>query len=184
MAVTLRTAILDDIAPVGHLHHRSRLSAYQGIVPDAALETYGADVTARWWVERWSYERDTHRLTVAEHQGLLIGFTYVGPHEDGEPATGELYAIHVDPGHQGRGVGRVLIRDALDTMRERRCRRAVLWVYAANHRARDFYEAGGWRPDGVGRNGWLGPVPTPQLRYARDLTVAAAEPAAPAAAQG
>jgi GNAT superfamily N-acetyltransferase len=170
VAVTLRPAQPDDVTAVGHLHYRSRCSAYRDIVPESALTAVPADAIAGWWVERWSYERDTHLLTVAETDGTLAGFTYVGPDEDGDPAPGELYAIHVDDRYHGRGVGTALIRDALDTMRRRRYLRGTLWVITANQRARRFYERGGWQPDGGRRDGWIGPVSTPQLRYAQALT--------------
>ncbi|WFE24966.1 GNAT family N-acetyltransferase [Solwaraspora sp. WMMD791] len=169
MALILRPARLDDVSAVGHLHHLSRRSAYRGIVADAALDAVPGPALAAWWTERLTYERDTHRLTVAERDSELAGFTYVGPHSDGDPDTGELYAIHVAPPHQGTGIGAALLRDALDTMRGHRYDRAVLWVLAENRPARRFYEHSGWRPDGQRRDSWIGPVLTPQLRYTRAL---------------
>jgi GNAT superfamily N-acetyltransferase len=175
VALTLRPAEPDDVPAVGQLHHRSRRSAYRNIVPDSALTAVPADAIARWWTERWSYERHTHLLTVAEYDGALAGFSYVGPDEDGDPATGELYALHVDDRYHRRGIGTALIHDALTTIRNGGYLRAALWVIAANQRARRFYERGGWQPDGRQREGWIGPVPTPQLRYGQTLHLPAPE---------
>lgn len=58
---------------------------------------------------------------------------------------------------------------ALATLYGRGWRRGVLWVVAGNKRARTFYARGGWRPDGVEREGEIGTATTRQLRYARDL---------------
>jgi RimJ/RimL family protein N-acetyltransferase len=43
--------------------------------------------------------------------------------------------------------------------------RAVLWVLAGNTRARRFYEAGGWKPDGEIRTEPVNGEPVDQLRY-------------------
>lgn len=181
MSVLLRPAEAGDLAAVGALHQRSRAAAYRGIVPDEALAAITAPMMGAWWAERWGYERDTHVLTVAERDGLLAGFTYVGPHDarepgadrepdvDGEPAVGELYAIHLDPAEQGRGVGRALMIDALAILRRGGWTRAVLWVLADNAHARRFYERGGWVPDGAEREGSVGPALTRQVRYSREL---------------
>jgi ribosomal protein S18 acetylase RimI-like enzyme len=113
-------------------------------------------------------------LTVAERAGRVAGFTYLGPHDPEEPDSagpdvGELYAIHLDPAEQGRGVGRALMIDALATLHARGWRRAVLWVLADNTHAQDFYARGGWTADGIEREGDIGPTPTRQLRYVREL---------------
>ena len=58
-------------------------------------------------------------MYVAERAGALVGFSYLGPDDEDDPATGLLNAIHLDPAEQGRGVGRALMVDALDAMRAR-----------------------------------------------------------------
>jgi ribosomal protein S18 acetylase RimI-like enzyme len=46
-------------------------------------------------------------------------------------------------------------------------REAILWVLEANQRARRFYEAGGWRPDGSAKTLELHGFPLVQVRYRR-----------------
>ncbi|AVT31413.1 GNAT family N-acetyltransferase [Plantactinospora sp. BC1] len=174
MTLTLRPAVTADLLAIGDLHHRSRAAAYREIIPADALAAQTGEMMGRYWAERWTYERDTHLMTVAERDGRLLGFTYLGPHDPTEPVSagpdvGELYAIHLDPAVQGHGVGRTLMVDALAKLHARGWRRAVLWVLVDNAHARNFYARGGWVPDGVEREGAIGPVLTPQLRYARDL---------------
>ena len=169
MTIFLRPVVAADLPAVGALHQRSRTAAYRGFVPEDALESISPDAMGRYWTERWPYERDTHVMTVAERDGELVGFTYVGPEESGESSIAELYAIHLAPEQQGHGLGRALMIDALATMYGRGWRRAVLWVLAGNAHAREFYRRGGWAPDGAERQGDIGPVLTHQLRYARDL---------------
>ena len=77
-------------------------------MPAEALADPTPEAMGRYWVERWIWERDTHRMTVAERAGALVGFTHLGPDDEDDPATGLLNAIHLDPAEQGRGVGRAL----------------------------------------------------------------------------
>jgi GNAT superfamily N-acetyltransferase len=163
VTVQLRTATDTDFAAVGDLHYRSRGAAYAGLVSPTALTFGDAGALGEWWAERWRWEKDTHRLTVAVEDDTVIGFSYVGP----SPAAGvsELYAIHVDPDRIGTGVGRMLMTDALKHVGSR----AVLWVLEGNDRARRFYEKGGWVADGETRQAPMGGEMTHQVRYARSL---------------
>lgn len=155
------------------MHHRSRADAYAGILSPETLDRSSAEGFGAWWSERWKWERDTHRLTVAERDGEVVGFTYVGPSET-EGAV-ELYGIHVDPALVGNGVGRLLMVNALDQLASLGAldqlggERAVLWVLTANERARRFYDRGGWTPDGATRVEPVNGEPVAQLRYAHPL---------------
>ncbi|MEU5938299.1 GNAT family N-acetyltransferase [Micromonospora sp. NPDC047548] len=170
MTIILRRAVPDDLMGVGALHQRSRVAAYSSFLPSESLAEPTPEAMGRYWTERWSWERDTHLMTVAERDGKLVGFSYVGPDDEGDPTTGLLCAIHLEPAERGRGVGRGLMIDALATMRARCWRRAALWVLGQNAPARRFYERGGWTPDGVTRDEEIGGTLTPQLRYTRPLS--------------
>ncbi|MEV2237123.1 GNAT family N-acetyltransferase [Micromonospora sp. NPDC049891] len=169
MTVTLRPAESADLMPVGALHQRSRVAAYSSFLPPEALAHPTPEAMGEYWVQRWTWERADHLLTVAERDGTLAGFSYLGPDDEGDPATGLLNAIHLEPTERGRGVGRALMVDALAGMRARGWRRAVLWVLRDNTHARRFYERGGWHPTGQKRDDTIGTTLTPQLRYARPL---------------
>ncbi|WP_405113642.1 GNAT family N-acetyltransferase [Micromonospora sp. NBC_01405] len=170
MTITLRHATADDLRPVGALHQRSRVAAYSSFLPAEALADPTPEAMGAYWAERWTWERDEHLMTVAERDGRLVGFSYLGPDDQDDPATGLLNAIHLDPAEQGRGTGRALMADALATMRDRGRRRAVLWVLESNAHARRFYERGGWQPTGERREEHVGTARVPQLRYARELS--------------
>ncbi|GIF75516.1 GNAT family N-acetyltransferase [Asanoa siamensis] len=167
MTLSLRPAQAADIDAIGTLHYDSRIAAYRDFVPIAGLQALSPEMLSAWWRERFTYEAETHRLTVAEVDGRTVGFSYVGPEEEHTAGVGQLYAIHLDPATQGRGFGRALMTDALAAMRDQGCGSAVLWVLDGNAHARRFYERGGWRPDGREREELMGAAPTRQLRYAR-----------------
>ncbi|WP_305790070.1 GNAT family N-acetyltransferase [Symbioplanes lichenis] len=166
MSVLLRPAADGDLLGIGALHFRSRASAYAGFLPPSALSFGSPEAMGEWWAERWKWERDNHRMTVAEVDDELAGFTYLGPDE--EPGVALLSAIHAAPAFVGRGVGKALMIDALAAL-PAYGDRAVLWVLEQNARARAFYERGGWVADGVSRVDSIGGAPTLQVRYARAL---------------
>ncbi|MEU5726543.1 GNAT family N-acetyltransferase [Micromonospora sp. NPDC047738] len=169
MTVALRPATEADLMAVGALHQRSRVAAYGSFLPAAALAEPTPEAMGRYWVERWQWERDDHRMTVAERDGRRVGFSYLGPDDEGDPATGLLNAIHLEPDERGRGTGRALMVDALGAMRARGWVRAVLWVLERNTTARRFYERGGWTATGARRDDRIGPATVSQLRYAREI---------------
>jgi ribosomal protein S18 acetylase RimI-like enzyme len=167
MSISLRAAVDGDLPAVGALHCRSRRAAYAHILPAETLGSLSAEALGAWWTERRRWEGETHQLTVAEADGRVVGFSYVGPSET-EGAT-ELYAIHVEPDLIGTGAGRLLMVDALERLAAMGGDRAVLWVLEDNERARGFYDRGGWAADGTTRMEPVGGEPVPQLRYSRRL---------------
>jgi GNAT superfamily N-acetyltransferase len=170
MTVLLRPATETDQIQVGALHQRSRVAAYAGLLSAEILEARSAEAFGEWWAERWRWEQDTHRMTVAEAGGELVGFSYIGPSETAGAA--ELYAIHVDPSRVGTGVGRALMIRALAELPAIGGDRAVLWVLEDNRTARAFYENGGWKPDGATRTEPINGIPVPQLRYTHPINPA------------
>ena len=174
MSVLLRTAEDFDLYGVGAVHQRSRAAAYAGILSPETLAMRSAEAFGEWWSERWKWEKDTHRLTVADAGGEVVGFTYVGPSET--PGAVELYGIHVAPEHVGTGLGRRLMINALAQLTalardsEVGGDRAVLWVLEDNAVARRFYDRGGWTADGATRLEPVNGEPVAQLRYTHALS--------------
>jgi ribosomal protein S18 acetylase RimI-like enzyme len=72
----------------------------------------------------------------------VLGFTAV------HPEVGEMYLLFVDPGHGGRGIGRMLLDAAHDVLRAAGNSEAFLFTEERITRARAVYAAAGYRPDG------------------------------------
>ena len=147
VTITLRPATDDDLMAVGALHQRSRVAAYSRFLPAEALADPTPEAMGRYWVERWPWERDTHRMTVAERDGALVGLQLPGPGRRGRPGH---RAAQRDPPRPGRaGPGR---RPRADGGRAGRHAGAGLAagraLGAPGQRPRPaFYERGGWTPD-------------------------------------
>lgn len=76
-------------------------------------------------------------------------------------------AIYVEPAAWGEGHGARLFRHAVADLRERGREPLVLWVLAENGRARRFYEAMDWQPDGGSRSIDFDGTPVGEIRYRR-----------------
>lgn len=90
-------------------------------------------------------------VLVAEDGGELVG--YVMLHQSipvpSHAQVLEINGLAVDPGHQGRGLGRRLVRAALNEARTRGARKVTLRVLGPNTSARALYESCGFVTEGV-----------------------------------
>jgi ribosomal protein S18 acetylase RimI-like enzyme len=61
--------------------------------------------------------------------------------------TGYLQRLAVEPGHQGRGLGRGLVIDALAWLERRHATSVLVNTQETNHRAIELYRSLGFEPD-------------------------------------
>jgi GNAT superfamily N-acetyltransferase len=86
---------------------------------------------------REALECDGHGF-VAEQDGEIIGFTL------GNGATGNIWALFMDPRHEGHGHGRRLLDALIDWFWTRGL--DTLWLTTSPHtRAERFYREAGWQ---------------------------------------
>jgi GNAT superfamily N-acetyltransferase len=117
--------------------------------------------------------RESHWVT--ELDGRIVGMVHASPShdEDALPGTGEIAAIHVEPGLHGLGIGGRVLAAAVADLRAAGFHRATLWCLSDNAVARRFYEAKGWRFDGTTKRSFMGdfdglPI-LEEVRYEVDL---------------
>jgi GNAT superfamily N-acetyltransferase len=165
----LRPAEPADAMEVARVHVRTWQVAYRTIVPDEYLDGLRPEVRAA----RYDFAaRDARKpfTILALEEGKIVGFAMTGPSREADlPEHGELYALYVGPECWGHGIGAALISSARGRLRELGFRSAVLWVFAGNARARRFYEADGWVPDGVRRTDARFGAEVGETRYQRGL---------------
>jgi ribosomal protein S18 acetylase RimI-like enzyme len=152
-SVAIRRATPADAPALATIHVRSWQWAYQGQVPDAYLEHLGWTLSERIEARRTQLEQlpPEYRYWVAEHLGQPAGFAVTRPNEDADaaPLTAEVLALYLAPEAVVRGIGRTLFAHAVADFQQRGYHQATLWVLESNERARHFYEAAGWTPDGA-----------------------------------
>ncbi len=87
---------------------------------------------------------------LAEENGSTLGFVRYGEDPD-EPGNGHIYSLYVHPSAGRRGFGRRLLERGLDALAAEGMTTVTLWVFEQNARARSFYAAAGFVPDGARR---------------------------------
>ena len=70
----------------------------------------------------------------------------------GDLADGSVWALFVEPGHEGQGIGQALIARTCDGLRSAGHVRATLGT-DPNTRAERFYRTNGWTREGTTANG-------------------------------
>ena len=174
----IRLARPEDASAIAEIHVASWRAVYPGIVPQAILDGLSVERRTSFWT-RVLAERGERRTWVASRGNRLIGFAGTEPADeeglDGRPA--ELRTVYLVPDAIGTGVGRRLFSRAIDDLVERRYSPLIVWVFTANSRARRFYEAAGWQPDGAAKMIDFGGTEVEEIRYRMDPPAAApAEP--------
>jgi ribosomal protein S18 acetylase RimI-like enzyme len=167
MTVLCRPAGPDDVDGIATVRIRSWQAGYAGIVPQFYLD----GLTPAAEAERWRSRELRPGNSVAEVGGEIVGWSAVGPYNDEEevpppaPGSGEIYAIYVLPEHWGTGVGRALMAYSLDLLAADGLTPVLLWVLTENARARRFYEAAGFAPDGAAHTYTVAGTDLPEVRY-------------------
>lgn len=129
---TLRQAQRGDIAAM----HRVRMAVRENVLRSTVIteEHYvpAIETLGRGWV--------------VEADGKIVGFAI------GNAETGNIWALFVDPEHEGRGHGRALHDAMVEWLFSRGLRH--LWLGTdPDTRAERFYRAAGWRYTGRAANG-------------------------------
>ena len=163
----VREARPEDAGAIARVRTRGWQAGYAHVFPAHALEGMPPDGGRDFWANWLANPQPRSAILVAEGEGSVVGFVSVGPAR-GE-AAGELYAIYVDPGHWGAGLGRRLIQQAEARLAEAGFAEAILWVLDDNPRARRFYEAAGWQTDGGTKQDTFFGVDVTELRYRKRL---------------
>jgi len=88
-------------------------------------------------------------ILVAEQGGEVLAYTYAGiegyDYMSLRGPAGILYDIVVDPGHRGRGLGRLLLDDTLTELEKRGAAQVVLSTAEQNVSAQRLFARAGFR---------------------------------------
>jgi GNAT superfamily N-acetyltransferase len=165
----LRKAEPEDAMAVARVHVRSWQTAYRGLMPDEYLDQLRPEDRAQQYDFRNNDPLQPFTI-VAVDSGNIHGFGTTAPARDAEKAgSGEIYALYVDPGQWGCGIGRSLMAAARARLVDQGFRTALLWVLAGNTRAERFYWRDRWEPDGTRRKEEIWGVAVEEVRYLRSL---------------
>ena len=93
-----------------------------------------------------SYESlpEPKNLWVAEQNGNIVGSIFVAP-SAGLEGSAQLRMLYVEPAARGRGVGTVLVAQAVGFARANNYQRLRLWTHTIQASARKIYAAAGFK---------------------------------------
>ena len=142
MNITIKKMETDDeIKGKAYVHWKSWQEAYHGLIDQEYLDGLSLE----------KYESIAYRIpdntAIAKDGDAVVGFVSYGKYrkEDLEN-TGEVFAIYVLAAYYGRGVGYLLMQEALSQLADHP--EIAVWVLKDNKRAIHFYERCGYRLDG------------------------------------
>jgi ribosomal protein S18 acetylase RimI-like enzyme len=169
--VHLRRAREADARAIADVHVRTWQEAYRDILPADYLQALSVDARERYWATELRVLPAERRPWLAQAGQAVVGFVSAGPCRDEGigPSTGEIYALYVLPDSWDRGVGRNLLLHAERDLIQHGYEEGTLWLLTGNDRARTFYEASGWQPDGAVKQDRIGDREVAEVRYRRRL---------------
>lgn len=165
----VRLAVPVDAPALAKVHVDAWRAAYRGLVPNERLAKLSYARGAENFLR--SMREGPEEIYAVEEERVVVGFLTLGPCRDVDldaETVGEIWGIYLAPEHWRLGIGTRLCRHGEAILAARGCRSVILWVFAENTRARRFYEAMGYAPDGVTKQRDFG-IPLEVVRYRRDL---------------
>ena len=165
--VVIRPATEMDLGAIAKVLVDTWRTTFRGRLPDEFLDGLS-----------YSHQENRHRRTmslpgtsyvvaVVEPHQEVVGFANGGPNrQQALPQAGELYAIYIRDGWQGRGIGAGMFR-AIVAEHQRHGRQSMFaWVLGANPN-RSFYERLGGRASAE-RPIVFGPATVSEVAYVWD----------------
>ncbi len=143
-----RDATFDDIPSITKVHVDTWRTTYRGIVPDQHLANLSYDRRANRWNQILSQGSEDGNFTyVAEDaSGEVVGFANGGVERTGNPLyKGELTAIYIRQTHQGKGIGRCLVRSVAQRLSQLDIDSMLVWVLGDNPACQFYATLGGTR---------------------------------------
>src|SRR2546428_7624457 len=86
-------------------------------------------------------------FAVRDEVGQVAGFCWIVLYDLGTGLEGEVAELYVAEGHRGRGIGEMLVRQAVRLFAERRVTLAYVWTRPDNAAAGKLYDAAGFDPN-------------------------------------
>ena len=143
-AMIVAPAVLDHVQSIASIHVRSWQSAYTNIVDARILHGMSIENRIQSW--RAILVHNESQTLVATVDGQVLGFVSFGECRDQDASfeDAEIWALYVDPKMWRQGIGRALMRRAIQELRDRGKSKTLLWVFSRNLRGIGFYQALGF----------------------------------------
>ncbi|MFB2554604.1 GNAT family N-acetyltransferase [Herbiconiux liangxiaofengii] len=154
MTVRVRDATAGDLDAMVEVFLACWRESYAEVLPPELTESMPEGRAQALWSA--ALAAPAGRILVAEDgdsPGTLLGMTRhaLEPTVEHGVRVAVVESLYVSPTAQGRGLGKLLLGAAVDSIAATAAHEARLWVFAANRPSIDFYRSQGWREDGATR---------------------------------
>ena len=129
----IRQARKEDVRQIAEILVEDWQKAYRGIIADDYLDAMDAE--QRYEIEVKRYDQ---YVVAAEGQEIL-GYAW-NMMSDDEEADCEIIALYVRYNRRNGGIGKALMRNAMDSFRQAGRKKMIIWCLKENEEARRFYE--------------------------------------------
>jgi len=149
MESLVRTATTADLDALVEIFRACWLTSYKDILPQSVRDEMSVEKAREMWA--LSVTPHPERTTfVIEQDGMVVGVARVGT-DISNSARGHLFSLYVHPDNAGRGLGKLLLRHALASLREKEFKEITLWVFKNNAPTRNLYSSLGFLETGQER---------------------------------
>ncbi|MBX9720853.1 MAG: GNAT family N-acetyltransferase, partial [Candidatus Obscuribacterales bacterium] len=116
--ITVRQASTTDAAQIAAINIRAWQRAYEGILPEALLNSLSISGAAQAWRQMLIDERAV--AWVIEIGGAVKGFASLGKSmdKDASSSTAEIFTIYMEPEYANMGLGRTLLQTMIEDLRK------------------------------------------------------------------
>jgi len=145
----VRRAEKEDVRQIAEILVEDWQKAYRGIMDSDFLDSMSAD--RRYGIEIKRYEK----YVVAADGNEILGYAWLEM-SDEEPADCEVIALYVRYSERNHGIGKLLMRYAVEYFRGAGRKKMIVWCLKENHESRKFYEKAGGKEFRTGSHNWGG----------------------------
>lgn len=137
--MVIRNANLNDAEGIGKVHVDSWRTTYQNIISDEYLNSLSYERRTDLWMKNIGMKENT--VIVAENdQGQIIGFANGSKRKDNNEGDSiDLTSIYLLETYQGKGIGKMLLKELFEHFKEEGYKTVYVEVLEANKTCL-FYE--------------------------------------------
>ncbi|MFK7946546.1 MAG: N-acetyltransferase family protein [Saprospiraceae bacterium] len=135
----IRKASKQDLSTIAKIRIDNWRTTYKGLLPQSFLDDLDYAKEAANWLK--FIQTDNCLLYVAiDDNGEILGFIGNKILVTEDSKMGEIYALHTDEKHRGKGVGKALIHFSIKLFKAENINQMYLWVVVGNTNAIEIYE--------------------------------------------
>lgn len=136
--ILIRKVKYDDIEQIVDINIKDWKKAYKGIIDNVILDNLNRNEK----IEKWKKHYNVGNVVVAEKNEKILGYCR---YEDevfyeNTDIDSEVIAIYVDYDNICKGVGKALLKYAMNDLKSKNRAKMIIWCLEENENGRKFYE--------------------------------------------